>query len=286
MSSHKLLLHFNNKTQTSEFVVPIRLHNNFFIKKWLVVLKNALDSNAEIKHGGIYFGSGIHSQSDIRETLIQCVNLINKDRPDTVDPIDLAFPELIDQEFLNLLHKDFERLYPLEAYKVGTHQYMRPTLELLNDSIHQYESTFGRKTNNFSIIVNFDSDLEINLDDEDYELFTPHRGYGEIYLNYATIGVPVLEAFKNDEEGMPTPQRTYRADFNLSFDPNYKFTQFNKLQSWLKTKFDLNINDRKLALGYISLGRMEEQGFSEQEIFENIRAHRALNRVELIVSRE
>ncbi len=286
MSRKKLILHFTNKYESSSYELSYLLHQNPFVDKWLRLLTQAIENKTDIRDSGGFYGSGIHDQSELRKTLIEVVTSLNADQPDGLENIPSHFPEIIDQEFLNTLHGHFEKRSVLGDYVHGSHHHMNSTLELLNTSIHQYESTFGRGSNYFTVVANFASDSELFFDEEDYEYFTPHRSYGELYLNYATVGVPVLEAFHRKEKSRPVSQRKYRADFNLHFDPTHKFSKFDELQLWLQTQFNLDASDRQLALGYISLGQIENDGTTMEQLFQNIRKHRVLKKVELFVSRE
>lgn len=287
MTKQKLILHFTNKDQTSNYQLTYILKENAFVEKWLILLKQMIDKGTEIREGGGFYGSGIHDPIELRNELKRIVFLLNEDRPSYLNSIDANFPEVIDQQFLNYLHNYFEEWSALDDYHYhGSHGHMRVILEGLNTTIHQYESTFGRRSHHFSVTVNFDSSNEQIFDEEDYQYFTPDRQYGELYLNYATIGVPVLEAFQNNSQTKPVPQRTYRADFNLHFDPTHQFSRSEELKKWLADQFDINAEDKKIALGYISLGQLEAKRTTQEELFLKIREHRQLKKVELLVPRE
>lgn len=286
MVKQKLILHFTNKDQTSNYQLTYILKENAFVEKWLILLKQTLDSKTEIKDGGGFYGSGIHDPVELRNELNRIVSLLNSDRPSYLNPIDANFPEVIDQQFLNHLHNYFEEWSALDDYHHGTHGHMRSTLDDLNTTIHQYESTFGRGSHYFSVTVNFASSKEMPFEEDDYHYFTPNRQYGELYLNYATIGVGALEAFQNKSQTKPVPQRTYRADFNLHFDPTHQFSRYEELKKWLADQFDINAEDKKIALGYISLGQLEAKRTTQEELFLKIREHRQLKKIDLLVSRE
>lgn len=286
MSSKKLVLHFTDKNQSSSYQLIYLLKKNPFIEKWLTLLSKVIENNTEIRDGGGFYGASIHDQTELRKVLIDCVTALNADQPPDLDLIPSWFPKTIDQEFLNTLHGHFEKRSVHGGYVHGSYRHMKTTLENLNTSIHQYESTFGRRSHHFTMVANFNSDSELFFDEEDYAYFTPHRNYGELYLNYATVGVPVLEAFHRNEKSRPVSQRKYRADFNLHFDPTTQFSKFDELRSWLASQFNLDMNDRGTALGYIPLGQMEGQETTAEQLFQNIRRHPVLEKIELFVSRE
>lgn len=269
-----LVLHFTNKDETSILKLKFHLMQTKFVDKWLRLLKKSLDENCKIKEGGIYYGKSIHDQEELRRDLIDLSSKLK---------IDLKFPEVIDQIFLDRLHKEFEALP--ESVEASA----------LNDKIHQYESSFGKSSAHFSLSVNFESiqsksivlandlkDDEALLDEEDFEYFTPDKKWGGIYLNYATVGVPVLEAFLHKDHGRPVPQKKYKADFNVCFDPTSEFKRSLELSEWLKYHFGWDIKDKKLAIGYIPLALLENaENFTSEQIFQAVREHRILEKVEI-----
>lgn len=281
MAQRKLTLYFTNRNQDSKFQLHFNLLQNRFVDKWIPLLQKAIDEQAKIKDQGVYYGSGMYDASELREDIVRAIQNINAILPVGIEHIVLTVPQAkdIDQKFLDVAHKEFERVAVQDPFVSGDMVQHRPLISKLNEAIHKFESTFGKSNNCFTLDVNFLVDRDVFLDDEDYEFFTPHRKRGELYLNYATIGVPIMDAFKHNEIERPTVQQKYRADFTVRMDPTVNFNKWDELGAWLRTHFNWDINDRKLAIGYISLGQLEPNGLSDEQLFQAVHKHKVLEQV-------
>ncbi|MBC7742606.1 MAG: hypothetical protein H7061_10440 [Bdellovibrionaceae bacterium] len=212
-----------------------------------------------------------------------CIDIINSR---TADKIVLEPKEDIDQKFLNQLHKEFERLSVKEDYVLNPeYADVFKALTDLNTAIHQYESIAKNKLKptspDFTVDVNFNKDVHEELAFEDFKYFTPDTNYGELTLNYATIGVPVLNSYCNKSVELPAPQRFFTADFRISFSQDYVFNEWAQLRRWILDTYHWNPDNPRMAIGYISLAKLTEAKYSKQELFEQIRTHRNLTSVEI-----
>lgn len=266
-----------------ENTISFKLFDLPFVHKWVNALSSALNKKAEILNGGTFYGPSIFTKAELVQTMQNCVDIINSQ---SLDRIDLAPHISLDQNFLNALHKEFERISVKPIYRAGTaYNSVFVALVNLNSAIHQcevYTRDMTRMTmNHFSFDVNFDIRERFNIDIADFRYFTPDRLHGELFLNYATIGVPVLNAFQNKEEETPVPQRQYKADFRVSFSGDSIFKHRELLKQWVVSKYRWNYDDPTLAIGYIPLGKVINCPYSQDELFQKVRAHKCITSVQL-----
>ena len=276
-----LKIYFRNLEIPLEF----KFFDNSFVNKWKVQLAHALNQGAGIQNGGSFYGSAIFTKAELVERLKNYVDFINNNCTERIDLI----PTIeLDQNFLNELHKEFERIGGLLAtVPSGPTQQVYEALVNLNTAIHQcemYTKSSTKVSNYFSFDVNFLVSERYNLELDDYRYFTTERLHGEIYLNYATIGVPALEAFKNNEIETPVPQKQYKADFRVSFSGGKKYPYNEKLNQWISDKYFWNYEDPTVAKGYIPLGQVLNLNYTQQELFEKVQLDRQIKKVELIYS--
>lgn len=284
---------FENPKNGERAALHFRLDSHSFVQKWIKVLETSIQNSHQILDDGVFYGRCVSDRQNILEVMKTSVGIINELAIDPSMRIEMQPYLEMDQNFLNDLHKEFERLSSdLGIYSPSVRTMASKALVDLNASIHQYEGFASWPTvsdddshhsPNFSFDVNFVGGKIKDLDDEDFEFFTPHRKYGELYLNYNTVGVPVYYAFLHDERKLPVPQRTYKADFTVSFGETAQFERREELGRWLRTHFDWDVNNKKLALGYIPLGQcLEAEMLSPKDIAALVKGHRKVVEVELL----
>jgi hypothetical protein len=283
-SSAKVLsVHFADRSGAEKFKLRFRLRRNRFVSKWLKLLRQAVSRRLPVLDGGVFYGAAMTDADKLLKAMNDSIRLINAHGR---RKIKLKPRRGIDQSFLNELHDQFETLSLLPSYspEIAPPTVVQALIEL-NASIHKYEvftrPIEDRFARHFGIDVCFDGQDKVDLEREDYPLFTPDRVYGGLYLNYATVGVPVLEAYRNRLEERPVPQTQYKADFTLDFSDFRFFDEWDALNDWIATRYGLDPLDKRLAIGSIPLGELVDEGLSRDEIFENVHRLRRVTRVSL-----
>src|SRR5690606_33538450 len=96
---------------------------------------------------------------------------------------------------------------------------------------------------------------------------------------------PVLSAFGVGHCQDPVPQYNFTAGFKLFFNEIKYSDKRDEIREWLASR-DLDINDPKLALGYIPLGKLKSGGKSKDEILRNLKEHLFCSSVSLNVNKK
>ena len=204
-----------------------------------------------------------------------------------VDGDEMATPGLrLKHDAMNRLHRYFEDLQG-EAwglsnyYKIADFE-TKYAIRQLNVLCHELESwvlsnrkkAFEPEWMQPSQITTWLQTPRSNLTDEDYKLFLENkfdRVCGGVYLHWAQVGKTHIEVFR-DEDGADIDDAVCSAISALkyysgSFDINWArdITHANapwhreeqdEFMSWLKRN-GFDINDPKLALGFIKLGQCD-----------------------------
>lgn len=164
------------------------------------------------------------------------------------------------QDLLNRLHIHFPNME-----KNDPDPQIRKWLTEYNDIIHKLEDIERNHQKFIWLNVLPDSVHEYELLDSDYELFTASRQFGDLCLHYPHVGRHLLEILKAKDFDCPADQivtqHTIKAYHTLRFyDDPYDEHQY---QNFLKQLLDntalgetYDINDPKIAFGYINMGRL------------------------------
>jgi hypothetical protein len=177
---------------------------------------------------------------------------------------------------LNVLHQHFEdygnRIDTLiEENKFN--QSVHDSFLTLNDLIHTLQAKRELRlcTTDFYPYIS----EKINLEDEDYFLFTPDRGWGWLYLGYNTLGKNWMDmAADNDSykiESRIQPQNQFSSEFSMDFNLDkflhgrrirfYEWWQRNKLSE----KFNPAMILSQAAFGNIPLCFFI--GYTQSDVF-------------------
>ena len=168
-----------------------------------------------------------------------------------------------------------------------------PLLTEYNDIIHWLESIFSniwsvdnKKDSQSSMLrIALDFNKKINefipIPDDAYKLFTPFNKFGDLSLHYTHVGKHAIEMLMvNDFECPPDqfiPQRTFNSSCRLYFTDDFYSTEQLKeeyLLRWHKFYNDrggfdfwqLEIDDPKIAFGYLKIGRINHILINNQEV--------------------
>lgn len=277
---------FENPKTNQLGYLHFRLNDHPFVEKWYKNINKNLQR--PILDSGVFYGNCVNDKESVLAVMLESVAIVNEFAPDASYRIEMKPHMDVDMKFLAALHKEFERLSVDLTVYADQRRKVSDALINLNASIHQMEA-FAREDlpeeppPHFSFDVNFIGAPILPLESKDYDYFTLNRRYGELYLNYNTVGVPVYYAYVQREEEPPVPQSTYKADFTVSFNPELEFKDWDGLGDWIDKKYGMNIQDKKLALGYISLGQCVEVGVqSPKEIANFVKNHRKIVNVDFV----
>lgn len=278
---------FENLENNQKGWLHFELDNHRFVNRWKENLKKSRE--LPILDNGVFYGSCINDKKSILKVMLESLQIVNELAKKPEMRIEMQ-PHLdMDQKFLDALHKEFERLSAdLDAYGADRKKGSDALINL-NTSIHQMEDIVSlaakpeESVPYFSFDVNFVGGKIEELKRKDFDYFTLNRKYGELYLNYNTVGVPVYYAYIHKEQKPPVSQSTFKADFTVSFNPDYQFEEWDKMGEWLDENFKLDVNDKQLALGYIPLGRcLDIHTKTPKDLAQFVKTHRKIVDVDFV----
>jgi hypothetical protein len=241
------------------------LYDHQLTDRWIALMKKSLE-NKFLQYESQFYGKRFTNEKELEEKINRCLSTINwfaeKNKfPAIHSSLQAKIPMSI--EFLNETHKHFEHISQFK--KLNFVPELRKSAFDLNVAVHQAEQ--------FTSLGDYPSDhiqlsifpqLFNELEEKDYELFTPDLFFGELYLNYGMAGVPTKEAFIHDTE--MRPQSVYANGMMLSFIQDLKFNRWDELNKWL-TKKGHDPKDSRLAIGSIPLGKLTEPIIDSSEEF-------------------
>lgn len=184
-----------------------------------------------------------------------------------IDSLNQWIPEKIDsrldplniKENLNKLHIHFpelEKQYFSDLDK-------QKQLTRYNDLIHGIEQAYYASVtnqNHLRLLLCLPGGRDLIADD-DFKLFDPNINWGDLVLHYPHVGRHPLELFLNNDQNCPPDQiipQTEISPFHTLRFHEYKFSaeKFKLFYNSKKLCFPYLLDDPKLAIGYIKLGRI------------------------------
>lgn len=189
------------------------------------------------------------SETEVETDLNEAINRLKRLKPDT-------FTHDFD---LNRLHENFPDLVHTETDSETKHW-----LAMFNYHLHHLERMRDGGKRQFLFCSNIQAEP---LQDEDYDLFTLGKRENTVYMNYPHVGKNITEIVQDNDTEVPEhhilPTSIVRPDllFHLDEDrwagkePQLKFY----INNWLKQiehKLPYPINDKRLALGHIPIGKV------------------------------
>jgi len=185
-----------------------------------------------------------------------------------IDAINAWIPEKIAGHFdiadaqasLNRLHTHF----PEQHYKENTPE-QADQLRTYNDLLHQIE--FGIRSRDTSekitILAVQEKPSCFPLEDKDYDLFTTDFRFGDLLLHYPHVGRHPLELVTTNDVDCPPEQiicqSQWSASHSLRFYSGYVSPkQFADFYQSSGITWPYGVDDPRLAVGYIRLGRLIE----------------------------
>lgn len=217
-----------------------------------------------------YIGYASDTYIDLRiARLYELADRINYHVPNRV--IKTEFTKESWKEALQIMHVHFPDLKNDENYK-----HIWTDLSEYNDIIHWLESTLLQQNTDgkyFRITLDFNKNENTSfhsIPDNAYHLFDPYVNFGSLLLHYTHVGKNAHELLTHRDLICPkdqfVPQRTYSASVRLYFTNNFHITDTEKNVYDLRWQqfynrrgkefWGLDINDPKIALGYLKIGQL------------------------------
>ena len=166
------------------------------------------------------------------------------------------------EESLNRLHVHFP-----EQEKVETDMSRRRQLTRYNDLIHEMQflhNVIKNKKEYLYLLVCPDVHQSnwVELEDDDFLLFRPKVNFGDLTLHYPHAGRHPMELFISRDTTCPAdqilPQHKISPFHTLRFfDNEVSPENFKKFYFESNLKWPAALEDPRLAVGYINLGKLE-----------------------------
>lgn len=291
---------FSNK-ELEEYALNYKVYNTPIAIKWYNALREQVlekDKTAKEPDRLYNFPNDVWNEEKIVSELNKCIDIINKNETVISHEAFIGMP----QEQLNHLHHYFEKLRgasgnPAEYY-LNAESSQQLALECYNVIIHRAENFYLENNINSSnisprIVVTFNQRRKQLLADEDYEYFTLHRNFGEVYINYCEVGKPLYDVYKDNDDIVGDdnirPLKWYSPDFTAYYFNRPKETVENFLQGmdlWWDQHNDqlaalgFTKGDPKNAIGNIPVA-MIESSLTAKEIVLALSEYNNIDRVEI-----
>ncbi|MCY4523599.1 MAG: aspartyl/asparaginyl beta-hydroxylase domain-containing protein, partial [Halobacteriovoraceae bacterium] len=246
---------FSTLDESSLYSLDYEIFKNDFTDRWLQALQYELNRKVPMQQDGFY-GSCNFTEEQLRLEMQKCIDIINSSSDGPW--LKSSVYSNMEHKHLMEIHEEFENLDRNPEFNSSkTPRQSKEALYYLNKLIHKYERVNTGGVHNFHIDALFKNPQGWTLKEEDYKFFSMDCKKGVMYLDYGVTGVPVLTAFYNNVKQRPVPQYDFKAGVKLIFFESIHDDRFrSELKSWLAEKWQMDIEDPKLAIGHIPLGRL------------------------------
>ncbi|MCB0377943.1 MAG: hypothetical protein KDD33_05575, partial [Bdellovibrionales bacterium] len=279
--AYQVRYNFRDLDSTSKFSLTYDVFEGDFRERWLQVLQYELNRNQKIRQDHFY-GQRFTNEKNIREEMQRNIDIVNSFAPKGEPWIKgSTYPDMTHEDLMKL-HEEFEFLSPRPEFtsRSAPHE-MVEALIYVNVLIHRYEGIYA-EPGKFHVDALFMDPTNWAFEESDYQLFTLEQKQGWLYLDYGVTGVPPAVAFWQKVEQRPVPQYNYKAGAKLFFwGDSSGDSQKDQMATWLKEKWDMDIFDPKLALGYIPLGKIHGD-FDSREIADQLERHNQIESIEIL----
>ena len=167
----------------------------------------------------------------------------------------------VSQDDLNILHENFPRLHDSHTGEA------RELLRMFNYYIHHLED-ISRGYNGKRFLFTCEDD-GVDLPEEAYDMFTPSKQFGKLYMNYPHVGKHFMELFGDNDINIPAEQIQLTSKMcntvycwlgedrytNQHEMDNLMLSMFMFYRQ-IQHKISYKWKDPKLAIGYLPLGEL------------------------------
>lgn len=282
-----------------EFKLRYAVYDTIIALKWFNCLEyHVLNvNNTSSEPDRMYnFPDNVWTEEKLVDELNACINIINGRNEVITHTAYVGMP----QEQLNHLHHYFENLrggtLAPAGYWLNANEEEQLALERYNVIIHRAENFYHNKNVGSyfpRLVFTFKNRKRYELSDSDYEHFTLHRKFGEVYINYCEVGKPLYDVYKDGDdivgEDNIRPLKWYSPDFTAYFHDR-RTTSVDKFLQGMDEWWDRNDNylsalgftkgDPKNAIGNIPVAMLESE-LTREEIIYNLISFNKIDRVEI-----
>jgi len=233
----------------AEYTLTYELFNNRVAE---VIWNNYKDNNYEFVSRTQFYNWG--------ETIAEVQANLNH----SIDNIQRIKPEIFTgSDDLNRLHENFPDHVHAETGE------LREWLSMFNYHLHHLEDITGNKNRRFLISTATGEPAPQPLEDSDYELFSPTRLDNHLYMNYPHVGKHIMEICYDNDVDVPQehiiPTSIVKSDLLAWFAPDQCVDAkavTKHVKRWcmqVAHKLPHAIDDPKLAIGHIALGKLTQK---------------------------
>lgn len=257
---------------SQECVLTYELENHRPAQIWSQLVKNCKPKNLRSTLNpwrGIYRSWG--------EKISELKKLIRELNDWLPNKILYEWNDLEPQESLNRLHIHFP-----EEEKNEKDITRRSQLSQYNDLIHEMEGQLKirkRGKEMMTLLLCPDDTERVLLEDSDFNYFTTKYSFGDLKLHYCHVGRHPWEVFVSQDVNVPQdqiiPQYEISAYHTLTFfDTVLTFEDFKKFYNSSQITWPYTLENQKLAVGYINLGKLvyvDRKEYNRVEAFIKVR---------------
>ena len=183
-----------------------------------------------------------------------------------VEQIKSTYPDLLDNDStddLNTLHINSPKYHKNATGK------LKELLQDFNYTIHHLENLQLNKNRNTKRFLFACEDSGVDLPVEAYNLFTPQKKFGELYMNYPHVGKHLFEVFLDNDINVPADQiqltskmcngvYAWLGDDSYQEPGAYSQLQIQMMMFYnhIQNKVGLEWGDPKLTIGYLPIGML------------------------------
>lgn len=208
--------------QDDVYTLEFEVLDTVIARRWLDLVLIAQKLNYPIDDPLRFYGFNLPEVEKTKALALinNCIDQINSHKP----IIDRKLDAVEDQDTLNYLHHIFEEYHGLldqqnTEFWNSCPPYVQQALAMLNIYVHRCESAVTAKKR-FTVTY-YRLPKVCKLEPNDYDLFTPYRTFGTLYLNYVEIGKTLTDFWHDDDkyihEDAFKPFDYFSADFAVTF---------------------------------------------------------------------
>ena len=240
-----------NLGENAEYTLTYELFDNRVAKQ---IWKRLKHNKFPVLNNSSCYGFG-ESIKDVQDVLDACIEDLKKIKPEL---------EITSMD-LNYLHDIFAGMHSKLMEDKYPSQKLYNVLVKLNDTIHHLEDL--HRSSRAKILVLTDDPGEPLLD-EDYDLFTPDMKEDWLYMGYPHVGKHIMAIFNDGDVNIAKDQiqpthilNTFLLcwlDTDLVAGKRY-LINLNRFLSKIHNKLPYPIDDKRLAVGKIPLGKLTQK---------------------------
>lgn len=280
----KLQVAFQSPTTKKKIFLDWKVYDNPAATMWFKMLLALTKKEVSFYPRFSGFISPHKTMKDIQKNLNLCIDIINAE---STYKISEYASDYFDQDFANVIHHHFELLAgsiekPSHYFR-NSSLFVRRAILSLNHLIHDMESlhrSIQGRQNKFLSSCGIVSEVfgpveRFKIPEEFLTYFSLDTEFGDMVLHYSQIGKTWWEVFLDRDEEIHNsailPLYVMSGEFDIIFVAEKTHAQTKQdFFRFLKNK-NLNIEDPKLALGYLSVaGLVRDKKMSNADYLELI----------------